>query len=183
MTARAYRNEFTEWTIEYRDGDRVCRTIWDPRETDVYLPLAHMWSEPFEPMSRESLEAMIEAIWPVARETCGIAALMEQFRDWSFVARRWTRPDDGFLVNALDSRNLDYMELGRTALLRWRDNESYTTRIVSLPANPTWHHPSGTPITPDERARIRERIAQLRWDKDLWLGGARSYAYAVEDVD
>jgi hypothetical protein len=183
MTARAFRNEFTEWTIEYREGDRLCKRDWDPRETGVYLPIWRMWSDPFVDMDDDSFARMVEEVWVVAREQCGVAALMEGMGEWCFVPRRWTRPDDGFLVNAHDGGNLDYMELDRTIRLRWRVDASHKKRIVSLPANPTWRHPSGAPITPDERARIRERIARLRWDEDLWFGGSRSYEYAVEDVD
>jgi hypothetical protein len=182
MNVRTYRNEFTDWTVEYREGERSCVRHWDPREQGVIFPFADMWSEPFEPMTANEYERAVEAVWPVVREQLGVRALVNQIGNWAFVAMRWTLEDDGFLVNEID-HDVDYMELGRTLRLRAHAVRSGNDRVddvVTLPREPRWHHPQGVPVTPEERARIRHRLETIE-RKNVWIGGA--LGYVVEDGD
>lgn len=147
-----------DWIVEYAEGARRFRQMWEPREMGgSLLVLLDTWSEPpGEPTTREQRERITEGLWTAGR-TIGVKAVLER-RPEAFVVWHWDRGEHGFDVH-IDHATVEYRELGRTLKLPFRaDPADPFRRTVEPPADPCWTHPAGTAVTPAEWARIAENL-------------------------
>ncbi len=166
-------------TYEYREGDRVFRAEWDPRETDMVLAANFdSWSEPTEPIDAAARERIFDGLWAIA----GVTAIFDESHASTRCALpvRWDRGDDGFLLDVNDGGQLDYMELGRALRLPFRRaaGESYVA-LVTWPDMLRWSEPDA-PVVPGYAARILLRIRGAK-ASDMRVGGHLPWKLVVAD--
>jgi hypothetical protein len=155
---------------QVREAGHTWLCDWDPRETQSFVwALLDEWDTARgEPLDAAARERILDAVWPAMVEDAGIEAIIDHSpRLRCPVAVRWNRGDGGFLVDVHDGGQIDYLELGRTMRVRYRQPESYVA-VVDWPAEPRWCEPGGA-ITSDESERIQRRLQSAR-SSDMRIG-------------
>jgi hypothetical protein len=166
--------------FEYREGDHAFVVQWDPRDTGTIIADSfEQWTEPsFDPIDPPARERIFDGLWSIGR-TAGITAIIDESRSLRrAVPARWNR-GDGFLVDVHDGGLLDYMELGHTLCLRYREvaGRLYVA-FVTWPDDPRWTQPDA-PIALVHADRIFERIRSTK-ASDMRIGAHLPWQLVVE---
>jgi hypothetical protein len=164
--------------FDYVEEGRAWSGEWDPRNTGAFFPMmTTAWDEPANlPMDAAARDRLYDAVWAL---NGGPDGLLEEHTRFSFwVAMRWKRAPDGFLVNIL-GREVQYMELGRTLRIPARMSEGPTYEAVVAAVPTEWTLPEGEPVPAEHLARIVERVRHVG-PKDMWLGANYSWKVTVD---
>ena len=165
-------------TFEFEENGRKLRVDWDARESGTVLPVrADVWDAPAgQPIAPDSRERLFESLWALAR-TRGIHVVLDESPSLPCrVARGWDRTT-GFLVNVHDGGKLEYLEVGRTLALGYREPVDYHA-VVDLPQAPRWTYPPGAPIGADEWRSVLQRLARCS-PSDMWIGSNKPWRIEI----
>jgi hypothetical protein len=161
----------TSWVFTYTEDGHRWHLDWDWRETQgVACALLEVWDVPEgKPIDAAARERILDAVWPVVSVDGAANTILDESRRLRCpVVARWKRGEGGFLIDVHDGGHVDYLELGRTMRLRYREPETYLA-MIDWPAVPRWTEPDA-PVAPEAIARIQERLQFHRPD-DVRIGG------------
>jgi hypothetical protein len=168
-------------TFDYREDGRVFTIEWDPRETGAVISdRFERWSAPpGEALDPATRERIFDALWAAA-QAGGITAIIDESSSLAcLVPVRWNRGADGFLVDVHDGGRLEYMELGRGLMLRYREEPGRLyVAFVQWPRAARWTEPDEA-VAVDHAARIRDRLAGAT-PRDVRLGANLPWKLVVE---
>ncbi len=172
----------TECTFEYREGDRVKRATWDPRETHVsMIVFCREWDEPSGvAIMPDERERVYEGLWRIGRKA-GVKAVLENLQEFQLaIPVRWNRGPNGCMINVHDSGRVDYMQLGHLLSLQFpRDSEHVHLIKLNLPSELCWTYPGGEPIPRGTLSKVVGRLRELRTE-NLWIGQGRPWRVDLE---
>jgi len=172
--ARLVAYDGTRFGFEIERGDRALVETWDPRDegVDVRLEL-RAWSRPKgAPIDEDDRRAIVDTLWSFAPD-CGGALrsiLVRSGENGCFVAQKWSRGDDGFLVRIANDR-VGYFELGRTlaasgARIPGFDGEGHRVLRVAR-ADARWLFPDDAPVDDVDWPRVRANLERAT-EKDAF---------------
>jgi hypothetical protein len=163
----------------YVEGDHVWSGAWDPRDTGAFFPMTTLsWdTPPGEPISPAARERLYDAVWSLQGGPAGLLEEVARFSLW--IAARWSRGQEGFLIN-ISGGEIQYMELGHTLRIPAANPpDRLYVALVRLP-EPRWTLPEGDAISPEHWRRIVEHVSTAR-PEDIWIGAHLPWKVVLEE--
>jgi hypothetical protein len=159
--ARLLKLDGTRFEAEFVRGDHAFFVTWDPRDEGIDLRVdAQHWSRPSgAPMDDADRRAMIDRLWSFSGDSDGTmrSVLVLHEKTGCFVAERWSRDDEGFLVRVRND-GIDYHELGRTLVLggeRVPGLNADGLRVMQVRRPKHWADPRGAALDDVQWSRVR----------------------------